>query len=467
MGRGTSWTAPLFTLGRVSLAQGLKSRATILCSVKSGAVQLGNLARRAGDCQATAIRRSLTEIERTTAMTITESELIRRLLDSRIKLVMAVTGGGAGAISSLVGTPGASRVVLEAIVPYSSESLARWLGAHPEKYCDSRVARSMAMAAFQRARELAPMEDADAYVGLACTASLASDRPKRGVHRAHLALQTAGRTTTHDIEWTKGARDRAAEERQTARAILNLLGDAAGLAESITLDLLPGEHVARREVFASEETRRLILGQADIVGRNTKSLPSSPSTCSPSTVVGATPRLIFPGAFDPRHQGHRRMAEIAAKHLGARFGAPVEHELSIVNVDKPPLDYQEIESRAGQFEPDSPLWLTRAATFEEKARLFPGATFVVGADTLARIADARYYPSSPRGALDSIERVAALGCRFLVFGRKAHGEFRDLAALGLPEELRRLCEEIPREEFQDDISSTEIRSRRSSEAADS
>ncbi len=51
------------------------------------------------------------------------------------------------------------------------------------------------------------------------------------------------------------------------------------------------------------------------------------------------------------------MAEVAAKILGS----PVHFEISIQNVDKPLLDYTEMETRAKQFtEKRLPLWFTRA-----------------------------------------------------------------------------------------------------------
>ena len=49
--------------------------------------------------------------------------------------------------------PGASRTVLEAIVPYSEGSLVRWLGGPPDRACSPPTARAMAMAAYCRARE--------------------------------------------------------------------------------------------------------------------------------------------------------------------------------------------------------------------------------------------------------------------------------------------------------------------------
>ena len=73
------------------------------------------------------------------------------------------------------------------------------------------------------------------------------------------------------------------------------------------------------------------------------------------------------------------------------LGRPVEFELSILNPDKPPIDYTEMKQRIDQLGSGRIVWLTRVPTFVEKARLLPGAMFVVGTDTLRRITDPRYY----------------------------------------------------------------------------
>jgi hypothetical protein len=163
-------------------------------------------------------------------------------------------------------------------------------------------------------------------------------------------------------------------------------------------------------------------------------------------------RAILAGAFNPFHEAHREMARIASDMLGA----PVEFELSIRNVDKPPLDFLEIAERAAQFGPGETLWLSRAATFLEKAAIFAPATFVVGADTVARIANAKYY-GGESACRQAIEELAAADCWFLVFGRLLDGGFVSLGELPLPETLRKLCDGVPETAFRSDLSSTELR----------
>src|SRR5215831_19303711 len=86
------------------------------------------------------------------------------------------------------------------------------------------------------------------------------------------------------------------------------------------------------------------------------------------------PQALLPGSFCPLHHGHTTLAAVAA----ARLGVPVHFELSVTNVDKPELPREEIERRVSQFAEVAPVWITRAATFEAKAALFPGVAFVVG-----------------------------------------------------------------------------------------
>src|SRR5262245_3945327 len=116
------------------------------------------------------------------------SELIRQIHGASGQMVIAVTGGGSRAIAELLEVPGGSRTVLEAIVPYSAEAQIEFLEGKPGQFCSGRTARAMAMAAFQRARRLQDRGGGSLTpaIGIGCTASLVSDRPKRGPHRVHV-----------------------------------------------------------------------------------------------------------------------------------------------------------------------------------------------------------------------------------------------------------------------------------------
>jgi hypothetical protein len=138
-----------------------------------------------------------------------------------------------------------------------------------------------------------------------------------------------------------------------------------------------------------------------------------------------------------------------------RLGGPVEYEISIENVGKPPLDFQDMADRAGQF--GLALHFTRAPRMVQKARLFPGRTIVCGLDTITRVADVRFAEGSETERDATIAEIAKLGCRFLVFGRATPQGFQTLDDLDLPAALRAICDGVSEAEFREDVSSTQLR----------
>ena len=366
---------------------------------------------------------------------IDTSSLVAQIHDSGAQMVLAATGGGSGAISALFSVPGASRSMLLATVPYADTALVEWLGARPEQFCSAKTARAMAMAAYEKAQRLCPT--GQRLIGIGCTASLASDRPKRGPHRLFVAVQTAGSTACLELELEKDRRTRAEEESLATLCILNEIADACGLADRLPLPTVAAETPHRQFLQAPDEWRAVLAGQIKRVAigppQNTE--------------------VIFPGAFNPRHVGHQRMAEVASRKLGR----PVAYELSVTNVDKPSLDFMDIQQRLQQFSADETVWLTHAPTFLEKARTFPGAVFVVGVDTVDRIAEQRYYENDLYEMLRVFDRIAHTGCKFLVFGRLMDGRFKTLDNLLLHKTLDDCCLKVPESEFREDTSSTEVR----------
>lgn len=358
---------------------------------------------------------------------MTREDAVRRLHDRPERGVFAVSGGGSLLLSDLMSVPGASGTVIYGAVPYARAALAAFIGAEPESACSPATARDLAMRCFLQATELDPGTD---RFGFAVTASLATNRPKKGEHRAHLAMQTSSVTRTWSLHLEKGARSRPDEERVVADVAFHALAASCGVA-SAAPGLLDAETLDDEVAAGDAEWQELLAGTRQVVG-------------------DPGPRAVFPGAFHPLHDGHRRMARLAAE----RLGVPVAYEISVHNVDKPPLNFHDMRERRAQFEADA-LCFTNTATFVEKARVFPGATFVVGADTMRRIADPKYYAAGNMSA--ALAEIADRDCRFLVFGRTDGERFVTVDDLDLPPDLRATCEGVSEADYRTDLSSTVIR----------
>ena len=367
-------------------------------------------------------------------------DAIRRIHSGPAQAVVVVTGGGAQAITWLLTVPGASRTVLETLVPYSERSLERFLGERPRGIAYSETAEAMARRAYRRAVELA---DANVpVVGIGCTAAIATDRKKRGAHRAHVARCTADSTVTYSLEFKKGLRDREGEDALTSMLIVRALAEASGVPVDFALPLDAAEHIHVRG--SGDPIDLLVAGAIDSV------LVGADGTI---TANGRPQGAVLSGSFDPLHVGHRDLASVASDTLEM----PVTLEMSVANVDKPTLTAPTVRERISQFAGTYDVVLTKVPTFAEKSRVLPGCCFVIGYDTMKRLVAPKYYGGSERNMMSALATIAESNGRFLVAGRLEDGVFRTLSDVEIPSQFRSMFESIPESSFRQDISSTDLR----------
>src|SRR6516162_3832829 len=377
-------------------------------------------------------------------------QLISALHASGRKAALAITGGGSGAVGELLRVPGGSRLLVEAQVPYDERALAAFLGFAPAQACSSDTAIAMARAARARGARLVPA-GADP-VGLGATAALVSDHPRRGEHRFHIAFANAAQIAHCTCVMAKGRRDRAAEEDLVSRAIVLWLARACGIAAPSTKSLVDADEHFAEMVVAAEDTAgdtidQLLAGELD---RVTVQPDGQMMLSAPQHLV------LFPGSFNPVHEGHLLLARLA-EELRQQ---PLAFEISVTNVDKPPLAGKTVRHRLAQFAWKSPVELTRAPTFLDKSRLFPRTTFVIGADTAERLVAPKYYGDEKLRMHVALEEMANSGASFLVAVRiDAAGRVRALNDIPVPPRYADLFTEIPEHRFRLDISSSEIRAR--------
>ena len=370
---------------------------------------------------------------------------VERLHATPLMAVVAVAGGGFQAVAWLLGVAGASRTVIEAIVPYSEGALRELLGHTPAKNVSPETARRMAEAAYDRARRHGPNDRP--VVGVGCTAAIRTDRERRGDHGCFVAAWSDRGIMTYEVTLAKGLRDRDAEEDIVSRLVLRALAEAGDMDPDTPTPLDTPNPVDETEVIKRrhiDPLEQFYIGEIEAV-----------TVRKDGTILAGVSHVggVLSGSFDPLHQGHERLATVAAGILDAE----VVFELAAANVDKSPLEETAIRERLAQFSGLRTVVVTREPRFDGKAALLPGCTFVIGWDTAARLFVPRYYGDDEGQMLAAMSEFRDRGCAFLVAGRVVDGKFRSLEELQVPSGFSDMLIAIPESDFRQDLSSTELR----------
>lgn len=434
-------------------------------------------------------------------------------------------------------TPGASACAVEATIPYSYEALGRFLKASEsedlEKISSCNIDNAIKMArrcfinaatlTLKKSSNLADLHQLD-IVGVSCTASLATNRPKLGPHIAYVGSYSSNTAICSIVNFKKNARTRQEEEEIAARMMLASIVSFCKMesrfrsGDILTSDIEP-EALEEDCIYNVSSTRSslsyldgLFTGEDNYVlcvGANDV-FKTYPNVELPKGT------FILPGSFDPVHEGHVAMVVAAIKATtgwqpgSGKENPPVVFEISAINVDKPPISKEKAHKRMVMFQPDNPVFakygltniavcFTRMPLFVDKSKLFPQCNFIMGADTLERLLNPKYYsspdddaggigigieieggggggePPSGSRAIDSrfvtmastLRLYVERGQKFIVGGRLLHGAggfisghkiiCRSEAYPYISSLASSLFSYMTEQEFRLDMSSTEIR----------
>ncbi len=124
---------------------------------------------------------------------------------------------------------------------------------------------------------------------------------------------------------------------------------------------------------------------------------------------------VFPGSYNPLHDGHREIFA-AIKNPNKAF------EIAISRMGKPDLSFEELQARLKQFEWKDPVLVLRYPKFVEKAGVLSlyKVKFHVGFDTAKRIVEQH-----------SIAEIQGMRCWFCVYPRLMGDKVCGLEDLGV------------------------------------
>ncbi len=324
------------------------------------------------------------------------------------RVYLAGAGAGAGLQGLLTRVPGASATLIESVFPYSKAALTSFLGAEPKKFASRETAIKMARVAYARGCELAKKDgfELETVCGLGLTAVLATNRLLRGAHRVFIALKSRSGMSIVQAEFLKNEAglSHLGRERESALVdalALNLLLIQAGIdqvpfeSEGVTIN---PEKLAGGTLYQPD-------GQIDSVD-----------------ALNPTEHLLFSGSFNPLHNGHKLIAAEAARVSSKE----VVYVLNTGHPDKGKVETESVRRRIEQFAWHAPVLVTEELDlYLDKAKAFPGFAFLIGADTLERILDPKYYSF---GVEEMLAQFVKLGTHFYVARRPGTRKLSDLLA---------------------------------------
>ena len=314
------------------------------------------------------------------------------ILFTPMSLYVVATGAGAGIQNRLWGIPGCSTFFRGASFPYSPDESTAFAGLTPASYVSRDFALDLAMGAYTQAIDLKNPDKEP--VGLALTGSVATTKAHRGDHRVEVVCMTRTRVLGLSVILAKG-------EGYAARLTDGATSD--GLALEVLLSaVIPG--------YQSEN----VIDNLDEAAR--KRFFENPVFQGGRRLSHHKAGTFFPGAFNPPHEGH----EAIATNLH-RMGQEPTFAICANPPHKAALSVQEMLGRAKTLQHRTVLFTENDPLYIDKAKAYPGSSFVIGADALVRMLDPKWGPTPEQVCSE----FKALQTHFYVFGREINGTFME------------------------------------------
>lgn len=311
-----------------------------------------------------------------------------------VNIHAVTTGAGAGLQKMLWEIPGSSAYLSGCSFPYDGAEQEEFLGFMPEHFCSEEAAVDLASAAFMKAYKFGGKK----AVGLALTASVASEKEHRGDHRAYACIITDEMVRTAHLILDKGVgeKQRKRDGEDCDDLGFFLLIDSLGISASSHLS----------DCYHYQDSTAMALER--FMARPYFSATGQRGTNFEGRFA------IMPGAFNPPHEGHFG----AAKASLEEYNYPAVFETTAEPPHKGALTVQELLKRAKMLHGHDRIFTRKLPYYIDKARAYPGKPLILGADAMVRMLD-------PKWGLDPIDMFKGfidLNTKLFVASREINGK---------------------------------------------
>jgi cytidylyltransferase-like protein len=367
--------------------------------------------------------------------------VVNLINQSPYKTFLTITGGGTSFIGEFCKYGGASKTIVGHYTPYSKELFDEFIGQTPEHYVSEDSALKLAVASYNKCLKVTG--DKEHSIGIGATSSIATNNEREGrIHNFYIAGHKFDQTILFRLTLNQG-RLREQEEEMVNQLILN------------TLNYLSINSFFTNTKFHLEDIKEglrfycaPIYQHPDLV----KLFNDGKEYYSNVDVENTKPLIIYPGSFNKIHTGHLDIAHQTKQILGQY---PI-FEISILNTDKPQLDYLSVQNRINDIKESCYKYLVnKVPLFYDKVEFYKKLsnkpiTFIMGLDVWLRIWDAKY---SNQFTLEELfDHFIENNVKFLVFDRSTE---ISVSYAGL--DLTKLLYDGKIQPMNNDCSSTELR----------
>ena len=357
---------------------------------------------------------------------VSATELFTSMRDKGdTNLYIAAAGAASQLQSYAFSVPGASAYLVGCTFPYSTHDFDAFVGYSPKSYASAEGARALAIAAYIRAKadcahDLTKKPKKAIGLGLSC--AVTAFRPRKGKNKVYGCVisddgcyevyKELKKTEDPDLAMEARIYDDLAADKVGLNLLCKVWGLEVNDDTITTLDDLT--------LMSDLLTRPLFL-------------PNGQRRHAPEIKEAQGKIILYPGSFNPAHEGHRRTAELAVSDTYFGMHSEVVPYITIDPPHKDTITPVDLLTRIAYLQiqmPEHKVLVSRGdPMYVDKAARWPGVTMLLGSDSLDRMLDPKYGFT-----MESLSKHFAASKTFMIIVSRNGGVFNPAHRMVCPME---------------------------------